>query len=313
MRLLTLSAPLLCLTVAAADCAQPRRPSSGSAMREPPSVDSGHVAVPGGALYYEAAGRGAPVVLLHPSFMDRRVWDAQFVALARTHRVIRIDARGFGRSTPVRDTVHHVADLDALLQALEVGPATLVGNSLGGGTAIDFALAHPDRVRGLVLVGAGLGGYAWPEESEQEPWRVVGRAALARGDTAGVARAWLRSDYLAASVRQPAVAAKLDTLLAENVAYWKGLLRDGDLDPGPDPRAIARLGEIRVPTLIVVGAADTRDMHRIADTLRTRIAGARLIVMPRVGHVPSLERPGEFTRLLQQFLAEAQRATVQAR
>ena len=275
------------------------QPATGRAL----TVDTGHVPVPGGSLYYEAAGRGAPMVLLHPAFLDRRVWDPQFAALARTHRVVRFDARGYGRSSAIRDTVDRAADLDTLLRALRLGPAALVGNSLGGGTALDFALAHPARVRALVLVGANIGGYAWPPDDRNEPWRVAARAALARGDTAGIGRAWLKSDYLAAATRQPAVAAGLDTLLAENVGCWKGRLRDGDLDPGPDSSAIRRLGTLRVPTLVVVGSADVADIRHIADTLRLRVPGAQEVVLPAVGHVPSLERPREFLALLERFLA----------
>ena len=314
MQTRALSVPVTCLLAALGiGCSpSPQRASSNNESERAARVDTGHIAVPGGALYYEAAGNGATLVLLHPAFMDGRIWDPQFAVLARTNRVIRFDARGMGRSTAVRDTVRRVADLDTLLRALHAGPLTLVGNSLGGGTAIDFALAHPDRMRGLMLVGTGLGGYTWTPESEQDPWRVAARAALARGDTVAVARSWLKSEYLAAAARQPVVAAKIDTLLAENVGYWKGRLRHGDLDPDPDPRSIKRLGEIRVPTLAIVGSEDTPDMHRIADTLRARIPGARLVVMQGVGHVPSVERPEELLRLIQQFLAQLPADTVRA-
>ncbi len=124
-----------------------------------------------------------------------------------------------------------------------------------------------------------------------------------RGDTVGIARAWLLTYYLAATVRNRSVAAKIDTLLVDNVDYWKHVLQTGDLDPGPDPHAIERLGEIRVPTLVVIGDADTRDLQRIADTLRAGIPQAQLVVLPGVGHIPSLERPADITRLLEEFLA----------
>jgi pimeloyl-ACP methyl ester carboxylesterase len=267
-------------------------------------VDTGRVMVEGSSLFYEAAGRGSPVVLLHAAFVDRRMWDDQFAELARTHRVIRYDARGYGRSGPVTGDFERAGDLHALLRGLVLRRAALVGCSLGGGTAIDFALRHPDMVDRLVLVGTGVSGYTWPPDDMQAPGPVAARAALARGDTVGVARAWLLTEYLAAAREQPRVAAKLDTLLAENVGYWKGLLRDGDREREPTPPALGRLGAIAAPTLVVVGSRDVPDILHIADSLRTKLPRARLMALEGAGHVPNMEQPARFTSLVRQFLSE---------
>jgi pimeloyl-ACP methyl ester carboxylesterase len=282
-------------------CGPPDR-LPGAAAQAP--VDTGRVIVEGSSLFYEAAGRGAPVILLHAAYVDRRMWDDQFTELSRNFRVIRYDARGYGRSGPVTGGFERASDLHALLRALGVRRATLVGCSLGGGTAIDFALRHPDMVDRLVLVGSGVSGYAWPPDDMQAAGPVAARAALARGDTVGVARAWLLTDYLAAAREHPRVAAKLDTLLAENVAYWKGLLRDGDLERDPTPPALGRLGAIAAPTLVVVGSRDVTDIRHIADSLRAKLARARLVVFEGADHVPNMEQPARFTRLIREFLAE---------
>ena len=265
-------------------------------------VDSGRVAVPGSSLYYETAGNGPPLILLHGGSLDRRMWDDQYYALAQSHRVIRYDARGHGRSGPVTSHFDGSEDLRALMEALRVGRATLVGSSLGGATAIDFALAHPERVDRLVLVGSGLSGYRWPSESLDLSWRVAERAAAARGDTVGIARSWLQSEYFAAARELPALAARLDTLLAENVELWKTRLRLGNQDTVFSGPALGRLGRIRAPALIVVGSRDVADIYRIADTLQAYLPQARTVVVDGAGHVPNMERPSLFLEVLRNFL-----------
>lgn len=266
-------------------------------------VDSGRVTVSGSSLYYEAAGRGSTIILLHAGSLDRRIWDDQFQALARSYRVIRYDARGHGRSGPATERFDRSHDLAALMQGLRISRAALIGSSLGGATAIDFALAYPDRVTRLVLVGSGLSGYRWPAESRDTPWRVAARAAAAQSDTLGIARSWLQSDYYAAARENPALAARLDTLLAENVEVWRSSLIRGPQDSVFAEPALSRLSQLHAPTLIVVGDRDIHDIHRIADTLRAYLPQARTKVLEGVGHLPSMERPVLFLRLVSEFLA----------
>ncbi|MEV0387351.1 alpha/beta fold hydrolase [Nonomuraea sp. NPDC050643] len=116
---------------------------------------------------YEEAGPAAPagtVVLVHAGVADLRMWEHQFRALSGRHRVIRYDWRGHGLSGDVAGEVCHHEDLLAVMDALEVGRAVLVGCSMGGAYATEAALAAPSRVAGLALVGSGLGGHEWPRE-----------------------------------------------------------------------------------------------------------------------------------------------------
>jgi pimeloyl-ACP methyl ester carboxylesterase len=107
-----------------------------------------------GELYYEVAGEGQPVVLLHPGFADSRIWDPQRPSYTKRFRVVRCDLPGFGRS-PIRSLpVRYAREVAALLDRLEIWRVALVGCSLGGRVALELALAHPDLVRALVLVGA---------------------------------------------------------------------------------------------------------------------------------------------------------------
>ena len=117
------------------------------------------VQVDGARLHVESAGRGESVTLLHGFLVDSRQWDREFAALARDHRVLRYDARGFGQSeiVPGRGYAHH-EDLAAVLDACGVGCTALLACSGGAATALDFSLAYPDRVSALVFVGAGYWG-----------------------------------------------------------------------------------------------------------------------------------------------------------
>src|SRR2546423_13431038 len=125
---------------------------------------AGFADVSGTRLYYELAGAGPPLVLIHGFSLDSRLWDEQFAAFARRHLVLRYDLRGFGRSAPPRgERYAHTHDLRALLEHLGVGPGVLLGLSLGGRVAIDFALEHPDLTRALIPVDAMLGGHRWSE------------------------------------------------------------------------------------------------------------------------------------------------------
>lgn len=280
------------------------RPPTASSASSALVVDTGRVAVPGSSLYYERAGHGAPVVLLHSGFLDRRIWDPLFLPLARTHLVIRYDARGLGRSGSAHAPFSHAEDLGRLLQALDLPRVSLVGNSLGGATALDFAVAHPEKVDRLVLVGPGLSGFPWGPTDLNEPWRIEARAAIARGDTVAAARAWLHSSYLLPASRHPSLAASLDTLLGDNVRYWRELLHNNrqTWDTEPDLPTIARLGSITEPVLIVQGESDDADILRITDTLMARIPTATRVLLPGVGHLPSLEAADTFNALVIRFL-----------
>jgi pimeloyl-ACP methyl ester carboxylesterase len=145
---------MACLLVLAAACAAPGGAGAGGGASA--AVDTGRAAVQGGELFYEARGQGAPVVLLHAGAQyDHTMWDGQVQALARRHRVIRYDLRGFGRSSRPNGPFSPQADLLRVLEALGVQRASLVGLGMGSGVAINFALQHPDRVDRLVLASLG--------------------------------------------------------------------------------------------------------------------------------------------------------------
>ncbi|HEX8118130.1 MAG TPA: alpha/beta fold hydrolase [Pyrinomonadaceae bacterium] len=261
---------------------------------------SGFAEVNGTRLYYEARGKGPAVVLIHGGLVDSRLWDEQMKPLSKRFRVVRYDLRAYGRSAAAPEPFSHLEDLRGLLDFLKIDKATLVGLSLGGIIAADFALEHPERVERLVLAGAGLRG------DKQPPPKDVAAAveAMSRGAEAYVDASMTRELY--AAVRPGTEAyARLRRMLLDN---FKALT---SLRPGfvqyPGRATIERLAEIKVPTLVIIGSRDGANLRNIADTLAAGIPGARKAVIDGSSHHPPVEKPKEFNRVLLDFLEEGKR------
>jgi pimeloyl-ACP methyl ester carboxylesterase len=267
-------------------------------MTEAQCVNTGFVEVNGAPLYYDIAGAGHPLVLIHEGIADSRMYDDQFGAFAQHYRVIRYDVHGFGRSgIPAGSFSSHEA-LHDLLRVLGVERTYLLGMSMGGGIAIDFTLTYPTMVDALILVAAGVGGYTASDVVKQQ-WSEVG-AALDRGDVAQAVelalRMWVDGPMRSAEQVDPAVRERVREMMAHAFALPES-------DPQPlEPPALSRLAEIHVPTLIIVGSGDVPDILAQADLLEHGITGAQKVVIPGVAHVPNMERPQDFNRIVLDFL-----------
>lgn len=240
-------------------------------------------------LVAEEHGGGDPTVLLiHAGVTDQRSWRHVVEALPDV-RCLSYDARGFGRTTyEPEDGWSSVDDATAVLDAYGVGAAVVVGASMGGRTAIDLALTHPGRVRGLVLIGPAISGAPQPEyEPEVEALGAQQEAAFERGDLDEVnridARLWLDGPLAAAG----RVAGETRELFLDMNA-----IAGAAAEPGEERRDVDawdRLGEIAVPSLLLLGSLDLR---YIADGCRHAadlIPNARLVELPGVAHLPHLE------------------------
>jgi 3-oxoadipate enol-lactonase len=250
-------------------------------------------------LYYESAGAGEPVVLIHGFTLDTRMWDDQFLPLARRFRVIRYDLRGFGRSgLPTDEPYSHVDDLAGLLDHLQIESAQLVGLSKGGAVALDFALTHPGRVRRLALIDPVLGGFAWSKQSDAENGLVWQEAA--RGGIPAAKSAWLAHPLFISAHRQPAVAARLAQII-QDYSGWHFV--NGNPETGITPPAAARLHELKMPVLVLVGDEDRPDFLLIAEQIGREVAPARTLVLAGVGHMANMEAPEAVTEALLAFLS----------
>ena len=264
---------------------------------------TGYAEINGARLYYEVAGTGYPLALVHAGIADSRMWDEQFAVFAQHYQVIRYDMSGYGKTAMVAREFSHRQDLYGLMKFLSVERAFLLGCSMGGKTATDFALEHPDRVAALVLVGADLSGYEDTGDPPRQWDEMV--AAYQQKDFERLSelevQIWVDGETRTPEQVNPAVRQRV--LGMNIIALRNSALKLGKEQP-IEPPAIARLAEIRVPTLVVVGDLDHRSILEIADLLTTGIPGARKVVMSGTAHVPSMEQPGEFNRLVVEFLAD---------
>lgn len=262
---------------------------------------TGFAEVNGAQLYYEVAGAGVPLVLLHAGVADGRMWDEQFAALAEKYRVIRYDMRGFGRTAVPPGAFSHHEDLAGLLNELQVKQASVVGISNGGRIALDFTLAYPERVQALVLAAPSVGGSQpsarirgfWDEEDaaiEQEDWETAVEVNL---------QAWVDGIY-----RQPE---EVDTAVRQKVALMQREIFDipvpVDAQEQPlQPVAYGRLAEITVPTLILVGDLDLPEKVEQANWLVMQIPNAQLVTIPQVAHMLNMEAAEQFNQHVSSFL-----------
>ena len=233
-------------------------------------------------------------VLVHAGIADSRMYRQQLETLAPARA---LDLPGFGE-TPLDPGTDVVDYRQYIRDQLPPEPVTLIGTSLGGATVLELALESPDRVAALVLVGPGLAGHEWSDEV-QASWQEE-EAALERGDLDAAVEAnvkvWL-PENVDPDVR--ALTAEMQRNAFELQAGFEEL-RMKRLEPP----ASTRLGEVRVPTLVATGDEDVRDIHEIADKLAAEIPGAERAHIAGAGHLPSLERPDEFDRIVLAFLGK---------
>lgn len=250
----------------------------------------------------EADGFGIPVVFLHSGVTDRRMWAEQLRDLAdEGYHVIAYDRRGFGE-TETRDVpFNHLVDLEAVLDSLSVHAAIFVGSSMGGGLAIDFAIEHPERTIGLVLIGTAITGAEGAEiPDEAADLEDALEYATERGNLDTVnrieAHLWLdgplsESGRVSGEVR--------DLFLKMNAIH----LNHPELTEEEEPDdAVDNLSAITAPTLLVVGELDMPDIVARHEDLSEELENAFAIVLEDTAHFPSLERPDLFNPILLEFL-----------
>ncbi|HEY9010849.1 MAG TPA: alpha/beta hydrolase [Devosia sp.] len=256
----------------------------------------------GAVIRGESAGFGLPVVFLHAGVCDRRMWEGQMQALAgEGYHVVAYDRRGFGETESADVPFNHVVDLEAVLDRLGLNAAVLVGNSLGGGIAIDFALEHPQRVVGLVLIGSAVTGFEATEPTEDIlALEDTLEYALSRGNIESAnrieAHMWLDGPLQEAGRVDGPVR---DLFLEMNAARrHQPELTQQEV---PDA-AVDHLHSITAPALLVVGALDYPDVLEAHELLAEELEQSFAVMLDDTAHLPSLERPEEFDPLLLEFL-----------
>jgi pimeloyl-ACP methyl ester carboxylesterase len=264
---------------------------------------SGFADIDGARIYYEVAGEGHPLLLLHAGVADSRMWDDQWQTFAQRYRTIRYDMPGFGQSRFPDGPYTAHNDPAGLLRRLGITQAHIVGVSWGGRTALDFTLAYPEMVSALVLVCPSVSGEEPSDEVRRfgaEEDALVERGDLAAADELNV-RMWVDGPRRAPQQVDRSVRDRVREMqhLAFTIPTPEGLAPI-DLEPP----AMARLAEVRAPTLIAVGDLDIDHKLAIADRLATEIPGARKIVFRGAAHMLTMEQPGQFNRAVLDFLGQ---------
>lgn len=226
----------------------------------------------------DSGGDGPELVLLHEGVGDSRMWDPVWPALTKAFRVVRYDVRGYGRSPAASEQYTLFSDLLSVLDHFEVSSAHLAGCSMGGGTALEFALAKPDRVRSLVLLCPGIGGYPYPAEPELDAEL---EALVLAGDEDGIVKVGL--GVWGAAGPHPLVS----DLMRSAVRAWDS---DQRYQEAGEP-SFHRLTEILTPTIIMVGDKDNPALIASNEAAAERIPGCQLIRMPGVDHYPTIRVP----------------------
>ena len=262
----------------------------------PLSAGNGRLAVADGVeIHYQQAGRGSAVIFVHGGFMDAEMWDKQFREFARSHRAVRFDLRGFGKSDRGEKPFQPTEDIAALLDHLKIERAHIVGLSMGGSVAIDFALAHPERTASLVVAEPGVSGYAWGPEV-LDTMRAV-RQAFENGGKEAAIESLLSRPVFATLKDKPAASKEVRRQLERNLSDSPPLMEP------PEKPALDRLSEIRSPTLLLVSEHSGEDAHKIASLLQEKVDGLRRMRIPDSGHMINLEQPDAFNQVVLDFLA----------
>ena len=253
------------------------------------------VDVEGSKLFYEECGTGPEVViLLHDGIAHSAVWDDVWPTFCNQFHVIRYDRRGYGRSPAATTWYSETKDLATLLRSRKIKRATLVGSSHGGELSIDFTLQYPNLVKELVLVGAVLSGFPYTDHFLNRG--MANSAPFEKGDVAKGLSNWSKDKYLLA----PGHEAAQKRLLAILTANPQDMTH-ADF-ARPTRPAVSRLGEIRVPTLILVGDADIPDVHAHSGAIEAGIPGSKRVIINDTGHLMYLEKPEEFSRVAILFI-----------
>jgi pimeloyl-ACP methyl ester carboxylesterase len=258
----------------------------------------------GTQLHYTISGpaEADALVMIHAGIADQRMWAPQVAHFSAEWRVVTLDMRGFGQTPMVEGSFAFYEDVHALLDHLGIARAWIMGCSLGGGVTLDLALVYPAQVRGLILVGAAIGGYRY--DGPALPQAAAIEAAFERGELETVSelevQLWVDGPTRTPDQVDPAVRDLVREMnlipLRVDDALW-------EQETEPEPPALERLESITQPALVLIGDLDIPASQARSDLLARRLPKARKAVVLGTAHVPNMEQPERFNELVDEFLA----------
>jgi pimeloyl-ACP methyl ester carboxylesterase len=301
MKKLLIIMSLALLLYFAVDCKQGEEAASTAEATEEIQIETGYAEVNDTRLYYEVAGSGDAILLIHGNGGDRRHWDEQFEVFAKNYKVVRFDVRGFGKSAmPVEGQPYRCNDdIKALLEFLGISKAHMAGFSLGCGFAVDFVIEHPEMSRSLIAVGPWIFGYISESISEMNSSMADIFNILEKEGKAAAFEYWMNTPSFKESFRDPAVYDRVKEI-GKDFNFWHFTHKD------PiqylEPRAAERIDEIELPVLIVTAEFDLKACREMADHLEKTIPNSRKVDLMDAGHVMALEKAEEFNKAILDFL-----------
>ncbi|WAI82276.1 MULTISPECIES: alpha/beta fold hydrolase [Achromobacter] len=253
-------------------------------------------------LFAEAEGSGDPVVFLHAAICDRRMWDVQMAGIAIGNKAIAYDRRGYGKTHAVAEDHSAVADLMAVIDALADGKSVvLIGCSQGARVALDAALLHPSRVRGLVLIAPTVPGApepVFPACIKALMAELKQAEAEGNRDRVNTLKARLFLDGPCEPEGRVAGAAR-QRFLEMNAAILQSRHVAASVDDLP---TYGRLNEIRKPTLVMWGDCDFPHIQARSRQVATMLTDGAGQALSGTAHLPSLDRPAELTAEILAFI-----------
>lgn len=259
----------------------------------------------GGQVYYEEKGRGEPLLLLHGHSLDRRMWDGQWRVLARRFRVVRMDFRGYGRSSQQREDLPmtHVDDVLALMDSLGIDKAHVAGLSMGAFVAGDMLAMHPGRMLSCVMASGGIRnspGPSEPMDTAESNRRDREIAALKAKGVEQMKREWTEQLMASGGSQRERMRRPLTRMISDWTA-WQPLHKEVRLFYGKEAwQKLRQRGMTDVPTLFVRGANELKG-NRSNPKEMEYLSNARFVVIDDCGHMLNMERPDDFNRVLMQF------------
>jgi pimeloyl-ACP methyl ester carboxylesterase len=247
-------------------------------------------------LYYEVSGNGKPVVLLHSGGADLRDWSYVAPLLAKHYKVVTFDGRGTGKSPAPLELTNYVEDLLSLLDHLELDKTTLIGHSMGGQIATEFALNYPERVSKLVLIAPSLSGFNY----SQEFITYINKINEAAPDIEKMLELSLSALLYHVVMASP----HRNLMVQMQRHYFKRILKWPAFEMiWPQPPAIDRLEELTVKTLFIIGKEDFQDNHCVADCFR-KVPKVRFVELADADHMVTLTHPENLNHHITYFMEE---------
>ncbi|MCB9450923.1 MAG: alpha/beta fold hydrolase [Anaerolineaceae bacterium] len=262
---------------------------------------TGFAEVNGARLYYEVAGDGHPLIMLHAGIADSRMWDDQFAVFARHFRAIRYDMRSFGQSPLTHVPYTHHNDLYGLMQFLGIEQAAIMGCSKGGMAALDFTLEHPEMVSRLVLVASSVSGYEFTGTLPKQ-WREIVAAIKARDFELASeleVQVWVDGPMRGPGAVDPVIR---DKVKAMNLIALRNEADETVRERPIVPTAMERLDAVQAPVLVVTGDLDNPNTIMAGEALVNSVPNCRKVVISGTAHLPNMEKPAIFNQTVLDFL-----------